>query len=75
MFTKDKCVKMATSQPISETIRALRKAEGLTMKELAERTGLSESAISRWENGNRVPSSDKLVTIIQALNGDVFVIK
>lgn len=29
---------------------------GLTLKELSEKTGLSESALCRYENGTRTPS-------------------
>ncbi len=32
-------------------IQALRKEQGLTQKELAQAVGVSDKAISKWENG------------------------
>ena len=40
---------------------ALRKKKGLTQIELAERLNVSWQAISRWEVGSAVPSSDNLM--------------
>ena len=34
-----------------ESIRALRRAKGLTLKALAEKTGVSEATMARWEQG------------------------
>ena len=36
---------------ISENIKKLRKAKGLTQEELAEKTNVSYQAVSKWENG------------------------
>ena len=47
-------------------IKARREA-GLTQKELAERTGLQQSNISRIENGNGNPSLETLNKIAQGL--------
>lgn len=56
-------------------IRALRNDKGLTVGELAEKSGTSASGVSRWENGSRVPNIDVFVRIVQALGADVVVIK
>lgn len=53
-------------QLIREMIKARREA-GLTQKELAERTGLQQSNISRIENGNGNPSLETLNKIAQSL--------
>ena len=53
-------------QLIREMIKARREA-GLTQKELAERTGLQQSNISRIENGNGNPSLETLNKIAQGL--------
>lgn len=53
---------------IGNTIRELRNAKELTMKELGERVGLTESAIGMIERGERNPSIDKLPVIAKALN-------
>lgn len=37
---------------IKDIIRSRRKEMGLTMKELADRVGVSEGTISRWESGH-----------------------
>lgn len=39
----------------SETLAALRRGAGLTQAELAERLGISKSAVSMYERGNREP--------------------
>ena len=39
----------------SETLAALRREAGLTQAELAERLGISKSAVSMYERGNREP--------------------
>lgn len=39
---------------------SLRKAKGLTQMELAEKLNVSRQAISRWEVGAAVPSTDNL---------------
>ena len=36
---------------LSEKIVQLRKEQGLSQEELAERLGLSRQAVSRWESG------------------------
>ena len=44
----------------SETLSALRRARGLTQAELASRLGISKSAVSMYERGNREPELDLL---------------
>ena len=43
---------MDMSENFNNTIKQRRIAKGLTMKELAEKVGVSESTISRWESGD-----------------------
>ncbi len=42
---------------IGSRVAQARKANGLTIKELAERTGLNASRIGNWEQGTRSPGS------------------
>lgn len=49
-------------------IRALRVAQGWSLEELAERARLSQSTLSRIENGRRRLALDSLVTIARALD-------
>lgn len=39
-------------------LKALRKAAGLTQLEVAKRLGLTDMAISRWENNHTEPNMD-----------------
>ena len=42
---------------LCENIRAYRKAQGLTQKELAEQLGISDKTVSRWESGVQLPEA------------------
>ncbi len=46
---------------LGEKLAALRKQKGLTQSELAEKINVSRQAISRWEVGLSVPSTDNLI--------------
>lgn len=46
-----------------ERLKNLRKEAGLTQDELANRTHLSQTAISNWEAGNRIPSIDYAIIL------------
>jgi transcriptional regulator with XRE-family HTH domain len=52
---------------IHENIKNARKAAGVTQKELAEKIGVYQKDISRWENGERTPGVDALASICRAL--------
>ena len=52
-------------------IRALRKARGLSQRELAERVGTTQSAIARLEGGNISPSLPTLDKIAEALEAEL----
>ncbi len=45
---------------LAEKLVSLRKEKGLTQMDLAERLNVSRQAISRWEVGSSVPSTDNL---------------
>ena len=45
---------------LKEKLVALRKEKGLTQLAVAERLGVSRQAISRWESGMALPSTDNL---------------
>lgn len=45
---------------LSEQIRRLRSARGLSQVELAHRLGVSKQSISNWENNNIQPSVELL---------------
>ncbi|MFE5393113.1 helix-turn-helix domain-containing protein [Streptomyces sp. NPDC056568] len=53
---------------VRKRIRALRLAQGWSLEELATRARLSQSSLSRIENGGRRLALDQLVTIARALD-------
>ena len=66
----------AALDPEFQLIRAMIKARheaGLTQKELAEKTGLQQSNISRIENGNGNPSIATLNKIAQGMGKKLIV--
>ena len=63
-------------QPEMNIIRSLidaRIEQGITQKELSEKTGIQQSNISRLENGNYNPSLKLLKRIAKALNKELYI--
>ena len=56
------------SLKIGQYIQNLRKAAGLTQKELAEKLNLSFQAVSKWENGDSLPDTGVLLDLCDILN-------
>ena len=56
-FTKCDIVvsKAGISMAFKDVLRQLREEKGYTQAELGKKLGVSKSAISMWENGNRFP--------------------
>ncbi|MBQ6545199.1 MAG: helix-turn-helix transcriptional regulator [Lachnospiraceae bacterium] len=53
---------------IGQYIQHLRKAAGMTQKDLAEKLNLSFQAISKWENGDTLPDTGILLDLCDILN-------
>ncbi len=53
---------------VRKRIRALRVAQGWSLEELATRANLSQSSLSRIENGQRRLALDQLVVLARALD-------
>ncbi|EDY45297.1 XRE family transcriptional regulator [Streptomyces sp. SPB074] len=53
---------------VRKRVRALRVAQGWSLEELARRANLSQSTLSRIENGQRRLALDSLVTLARALD-------
>lgn len=52
-----------------DKLRDMRKLKGFTIRELADRSGVSAAYISQLENGNRgIPSPDVLMKLSEGLN-------
>ena len=49
-------------------LQQARKASGLSLRELAERVGVSHAAIKKYEDGDTTPPSDMLLKLSQVLN-------
>lgn len=48
---------------LSEKIRDLRRKSGLSQEELAEKLDVSRQAVSKWETGAAVPTTEKTVEL------------
>ena len=53
---------------IGSFIQLCRKEKGMTQKDVAERIGVSDKTISKWENGNSVPDTEILTSLCQSLD-------
>lgn len=60
-----------TRQRIGPAIRRLRQQQGLSLSDLAERTGISVSYLSRLEKGRSVPSFKLLSRLGDELGVDI----
>ena len=49
-------------------LKKRRLAAGLSQKDLAERLGIVQSAISAWESGEKMPRASQLPALAEALN-------
>ena len=56
---------------LGEKIASLRKAQGLTQKQLAEVLHITDGAVSKWERGINYPDLSMLETIAAALKSDM----
>ncbi len=53
---------------IGRYIQNLRKAAGMTQKELAEKLNISFQAVSKWETGESLPDTGVLLDLCDILN-------
>ncbi len=56
---------------IGRYIRHLRKATGMTQKDLAEKLNLSFQSVSKWETGEALPDTAILIDLCEALDTTV----
>ena len=52
---------ITTPVRIGETLRAFRKAEGVTLKQIAKQLGISEQRLSDYEHSRYYPSYDRML--------------
>ena len=53
---------------IGQYIQHLRKAAGMTQKDLAEKLSISFQAVSKWENGDALPDTGIILDLCDILN-------
>lgn len=56
-----------TAEQIGKRIRAMRQSQGLSLKELSQRSGFAVSSLQNYETGFRQPSFDALKTLAATL--------
>ena len=56
---------------IGERIAQLRKEAGLSQLQLAELMEVSRQAVSKWETGQMIPDTQKLIHLAEVLDTDV----
>ena len=69
---------MVNQEKIGKFIAALRKEKKMTQEQLAQKLGVSNRSVSRWENGNTMPDLSMLpvlaeelgVSVTELLNGE-----
>jgi transcriptional regulator with XRE-family HTH domain len=64
--THDAATIVAALDLVAPRLRRVREQRGMTLTELAERTGISKSTLSRLETGQRRPSLELLLPLAQA---------
>lgn len=76
--TADNLKKQTTPRPkrkpapaISQTVKNLRLDSKMTLNDLARRSGLAASTLSKIENGQMSPTFDTMVSLAEGLNVDV----
>ncbi len=47
----------------AENMQYLRKRDGLTQEELAEKLDVSRQSVSKWETGEAFPETEKLIAL------------
>ncbi len=60
---------------IGEIIKMLRIDRGLTLNQLGSMTRLSQSVISKYERGKRVPTLSSFMALMRALDAEIFFAK
>lgn len=52
----------------SKNLKYIREKKGLSQTKLAEKIGVNQTTIARWEDDNRVPTIDNAVDVSNVLN-------
>ncbi len=55
--------RLVTDMILAEKISALRKKNGWSQEELAEKLNISRQSVSKWESGGSIPDLDKIIKL------------
>lgn len=58
-------------EKIGKFILELRKEKNMTQQELADKIGVTDRAISKWENGRRLPDLSLITVLAEVINVEV----
>lgn len=59
----------------AQLLKRLRMDKGLSAKDLQFISGVSVSAISRWERGERIPDVQRFEQVLNALGAQLVIVK
>lgn len=68
-------VGVSEKTPFSQMLKQIRTELGLTMAEVAQRSGYTLPSISRWETGERVPKIEVAAKVLESMGCELAVIK
>ena len=52
----------------AENLKELRAERGLTLKQVADATGISINGLSQWENRKRLPNANAVIALAKFFN-------
>ena len=53
---------------LTEKIHQLRKQHNMSQEQLAGKLGISRQAVSKWESGQSMPDTDKIIQLSKIFN-------
>ena len=56
---------------LPENLKRIRKENGLSQEQFAEKLGVSRQAVSKWESGQSYPEMDKVLSICKMFNYNI----
>jgi len=59
---------MTDTERVMATIKAIRQTKNVTLRDLEEKTGISNGNLSKYERGERIPTFDNISKILKALD-------
>lgn len=60
---------------LGDTIKSLRKKKGLSQAQIARKLGITQGAVSQWENGLTEPAVDQLIALAKIFDVTLYDLK